>query len=79
MPYAAQLAALEMGLPVDAVLRAATLGGARALRRSDVGHLAPGARADLVVVDGEHEVDLIAHLGTKGIIRTVVGGATFGP
>jgi len=77
MPYAMQLACLEMGLPVETVLRAATLGGARALRYDDVGHLAPGARADLVVVDGEHEVDLIAHLGTNGIIRTVIGGRPF--
>jgi len=77
MPYAMQLACLEMSLPVDVVLRAATLGGARALRRDDVGHLGRGARADLVVVDGEHEVDLIAHLGTHGIIRTVIGGRPF--
>lgn len=33
------------------VFRAATLGGARALGRTDIGRLAPGARADLVVVD----------------------------
>jgi 8-oxoguanine deaminase len=31
--------------------RAATLGGARALGRDDLGRLAPGAQADLVVVD----------------------------
>jgi cytosine/adenosine deaminase-related metal-dependent hydrolase len=33
------------------VLTAATLGGARALRREDLGRLAPGAKADIVVVD----------------------------
>jgi cytosine/adenosine deaminase-related metal-dependent hydrolase len=31
--------------------RAATLGGARALGRDDLGRLAPGAKADLVIVD----------------------------
>ena len=31
--------------------RAATLGGARAMRRDDLGRLAPGALADMVVVD----------------------------
>jgi cytosine/adenosine deaminase-related metal-dependent hydrolase len=34
-----------------AVFDAATLGGAKALGRDDLGRLAPGARADLVVVD----------------------------
>jgi len=34
-----------------AVFDAATLGGARALARDDLGRLAPGARADIVLVD----------------------------
>lgn len=33
------------------VFTAATLGGARALRRDDLGRIAPGAKADLVIVD----------------------------
>jgi cytosine/adenosine deaminase-related metal-dependent hydrolase len=33
------------------VFHAATVGGAHALRREDLGRLAPGARADLVLVD----------------------------
>ncbi len=33
------------------VFSAVTLGGARALRREDLGRLAPGAKADIVVVD----------------------------
>ena len=78
MPYAMQLACLAMGLDAETVLRAATLGGAAALRREDVGHLGTGARADLVVVDGEHEVDLLAHLGVNGINRTVVDGVSIG-
>jgi imidazolonepropionase len=78
MPYAMQLACLAMGLDAETVLRAATLGGATALRRDDVGHLGIGARADLAVVDGEHEVDLLAHLGVNGINRTVVDGVSIG-
>jgi cytosine/adenosine deaminase-related metal-dependent hydrolase len=31
--------------------RAATLGGAQALQRPDLGRLAPGAKADLIIVD----------------------------
>jgi imidazolonepropionase len=78
MPYAMQLACLEMGLPVETVLRAATLGGAKALRRNDIGHLDVGARADLVVLDAEHEADVLAHLGVNGITRTIVGGSPNG-
>lgn len=37
--------------PAGEVFTAATLGGARALRRDDLGHLAPGAKADIVLVD----------------------------
>ncbi|MBM3522661.1 MAG: amidohydrolase family protein [Alphaproteobacteria bacterium] len=36
------------------VFACATIGGARALRRDDIGRLAPGARADLVLIDVEH-------------------------
>jgi imidazolonepropionase len=51
MPFCIALAVREMGMtPVEA-LWAATAGGAAALRRPDVGHLAPGARADLAVLD----------------------------
>jgi imidazolonepropionase len=78
MPYAVQLACLAMGLPVEEALRAATLGGAHALRLDDAGHLGIGARGDLVVVDAEHEADLVAHLGANPIVRTVVGGRPIG-
>lgn len=37
--------------PASAVFNAATLSGARALGRDDLGRLAPGAKADLVIVD----------------------------
>jgi len=74
MPYAVQLACLAMGLPVEDALRAATLGSARALRLEDAGHLGMGARGDLVLLDADHEADLVAHLGVSPIARTVVGG-----
>src|SRR3954471_4140911 len=78
MPYAVQLACLAMGLTVEEALRAATLGGAHALRLDDVGHLGVGARGDLVVLDAEHEADLVAHLGVSPVARTVVGGRPIG-
>lgn len=78
MPYAVQLACLAMGLSVETALRAATLGGAQALRRSDAGHLGLGARGDLSVLASDHEADLAAHLGMNPVIRTVVGGYLIG-
>jgi imidazolonepropionase len=78
MPYAVQLACLAMGLPVDVALRAATLGGAAALQRDDIGHLGDGARGDLVVLAADHEADLVGHLGADAVIRTVVDGWPIG-
>jgi imidazolonepropionase len=74
MPYAIQLGCLAMGLSVEEAFRAATLGGAHALRRDDVGHLRAGAHGDLVVLDAEHEADVVAHLGGRPVAATVVGG-----
>ncbi|HEY0126578.1 MAG TPA: amidohydrolase family protein, partial [Blastococcus sp.] len=51
MPFCVALAVREMRMTPAEALWAATAGGAAALLRSDVGHLAPGARADLAVVD----------------------------
>jgi imidazolonepropionase len=50
MPLMIALAVREMGMTPAEALWAATAGGARALRRDDVGHLGVGARADLVVL-----------------------------
>jgi imidazolonepropionase len=75
MPYVIQLACLAMGLSVDEAFRAATLGGAHALHRNDVGHLGLGARGDLVVLEAEHEADVVAHLGAPAVRHVVVGGA----
>lgn len=74
MPYAIQLGCLGMGLSVAEAVRAATRGGAEALRRDDIGRLAVGARGDLAVLAAEHEADLVAHLGARPVRATVVGG-----
>jgi imidazolonepropionase len=74
MPYAVQLGCLGMGLGIDEALQAATLGGAAALQRSDIGHLGVGARGDLVVLSSDHEADLVAHLGAPAVAATVVAG-----
>jgi len=51
MPFAIALAVREMGMTPAQAIRAATVGGAAALRRTDVGHLAPGMRADFVTLN----------------------------
>ena len=58
MPLAIALAVREMGMtPAEAVL-AATDGGAKALRRDDIGRIEIGRRADLVVLDAPSHVHL---------------------
>ena len=74
MPYVIQLGCLAMGLSVEEAFRAATVGAAHSLRRTDVGHLGVGARGDLAVLDTEHEADVVAHLGGSAVSATVVSG-----
>jgi imidazolonepropionase len=50
MPFCIALAVRDLRMTPEEALLAATRGGARALRRDDVGRLAPGARADAVVL-----------------------------
>jgi imidazolonepropionase len=51
IPLCVALAVREMRMTPAEAVRAATAGGAAALRRTDVGHLGVGARADLTVLD----------------------------
>ena len=74
MPFVIALACSEYGLSADEAVRAATEGGARALRRADAGHLRPGARADMAVVAGERWVDIPYHPGMDVIAHVVKDG-----
>jgi imidazolonepropionase len=51
MAFCVATAVLQMRLSVEEAVWAATAGGARALRRDDVGVIRPGARADVQVLD----------------------------
>jgi imidazolonepropionase len=51
MPLCIALAVREMGMSPAEAVWAATAGGAKALRRNDIGRIAVGARAHLAVVD----------------------------
>ncbi|MEV0971465.1 imidazolonepropionase [Microtetraspora glauca] len=58
MPFCVAVAVREMGMTPDEAVWSATLGGARALRRTDVGRITEGARADLVLLDAPSHVHL---------------------
>ena len=63
---------LEAGLSVSEGLWVATLGGAAALGRNDLGRLAVGSRADAVAIDGRPDEDPTV-LTRPEAIRLVVG------
>jgi imidazolonepropionase len=58
MPFCVAVAVRDMGMTPDEAVRAATYGGARALRRTDVGTVAVGARADLLLLEAPSHVHL---------------------
>ena len=59
--------------PAEAVFEAATLGGARALGRDDLGRLAPGAKADLVVVDLDQPRVGVVRDPIRALVESAVG------
>jgi imidazolonepropionase len=58
VPFCIAVAVRDMGMTPDEALHAATAGGAAALRRTDLGRLGEGARADLVLLDAPSHVHL---------------------
>jgi imidazolonepropionase len=60
--------------PAEA-LWSATAGGAKALRRTDIGHLGVGARADLIVLDAPSYLHLAYRPGVPLARTVVVNGA----
>ncbi|MGI5416292.1 imidazolonepropionase [Actinomadura luteofluorescens] len=58
MAFCIAVAVRDMRMTPAEAVWAATAGGARALRRTDVGHLAPGARADVHVLDAPSYIHL---------------------
>jgi imidazolonepropionase len=68
------LAVRELRMSADEALWAATLGGAKALRRSDLGHLGTGARADVVILAAPSYTHLVYRPGVPLVAATIVGG-----
>ncbi len=80
MPFCVALAVREMGMTTRQAVWSATAGGARALRRDDIGHLGAGARADLVMLAAPSHAYLAYRPGVPQVAavwragRLVLGG-----
>jgi imidazolonepropionase len=71
MPFCIALAVREMGMTPTEALHAATAGGAASLRRSDIGHLSIGARADVVILEAPSHVHLAYRPGVPLVHRVL--------
>jgi imidazolonepropionase len=74
MPFCIALAVRDMRMTTTEALWSATAGGARALRRTDVGYLAPGARADFIVLDAPSHAYLAYRPGVPLVREVWQGG-----
>jgi imidazolonepropionase len=74
MAFCIALAVRDLRMTPDEALQAATLGGARALRRADLGRLSPGARGDAVVLDAPSYAHLVYRPGVPLVLHTIVAG-----
>jgi imidazolonepropionase len=71
MAFVLAIAVRDMRMVFDDALWSATRGGATALRRGDVGHLGPGARADVVILDAPRAAHLAYRPGAP-LVRQVI-------
>jgi imidazolonepropionase len=71
LPFCIAVAVREMGMTCEEAVWSTTAGGARALRRHDVGSLTMGAQADLLVLDASSYLHLAYRPGVP-IISTVI-------
>ncbi|MFI8804090.1 imidazolonepropionase [Micromonospora chalcea] len=74
MPFCVALAVREMRMTPAEAVWAATAGGAAALRRTDVGRLTPGARADLIILDAPSHLHLAYRPGVPMIRQVLHNG-----
>jgi imidazolonepropionase len=74
LPFCIALAVREMGMTPREAVHAATAGGAAALGREDVGSIAVGQRADLVVLDAPSHVHLAYRPGVPLVQQTWLAG-----
>lgn len=77
MGFCIALAVRHMGLSPGEAVYAATAGGAAALRRTDVGAVAPGRRADLVRLAAPSHVHLAYRPGVPLVREVVTAGVRY--
>jgi imidazolonepropionase len=75
MSFCIALAVRDMNMTIDEAIWSATAGGAAALRRGDIGRLAPGARGDLIILDTINPIDFVYRPGVPLVASTIIGGA----
>jgi imidazolonepropionase len=75
MPFCIAVAVRDMRMSPAEALWAATAGGAAALRRTDIGGLALGQRADLVILDAPSYVHLAYRPGVPLVHRVITAAA----
>jgi len=68
------IAVRDMGMTFEEALRAATVGGARALRRPDLGHFGRRARGDAVILNAPAPEHLVYRAGVPLVAATVIEG-----
>jgi imidazolonepropionase len=78
MAFCIALGVREMRMTPAEALRAATEGGAKALRRTDVGHLGIGAAADLIVLAAPSSLHLAYRPGVPLVNKVLHKGAWVG-
>ncbi len=74
MPFCIASAVSLLGFTCEEAVLAATLGGAQALRREDIGQLAIGKKADLVLLDAPSYIHLAYRPGVNLIHSTYKSG-----
>lgn len=78
LPFCIALAVREMGFTTEEAVWSATAGGARALRRDDVGRLNVGARGDAIILDAPSYLHLAYRPGVPQVFAVLRGGANQG-
>jgi imidazolonepropionase len=74
MAFCIAHAVRDMHMTIDEAIWSATAGGAVALRRDDVGVIAPGKRADLAILNTTNPIDFVYRPGVPLVAATVIDG-----